>query len=83
MAARRAITPGETHRNALDYADQTDAKFYKMMIKPSDIKFEGKGENLRAFMERLTERVDEGGMHGVFNVPEAITGAPRDFLRRC
>jgi hypothetical protein len=32
-------------------------------------------------MERVTERVDEGGMHGIFNVPEVITGAARDFLR--
>jgi hypothetical protein len=66
-SARSAITPGESHRNALDYADQTDAKFYKMMIKSPDTKFDGKGENLRAFMERITERVDEGGMHGIFN----------------
>jgi hypothetical protein len=80
-ATRSAITPGESHRNALDYADQADAKFYKMMITSPTIKFDGKGENLRAFMERITERVDEGGMHGVFNVPEVITGAPRDFLR--
>jgi hypothetical protein len=81
MAAHSAITPEETHRNVLDYADQTDAKFYKMMIKPPDTYFDGKEENLRAFMERITERVDEGVMHGIFNVPEVITGAPRDFLR--
>jgi hypothetical protein len=52
-----------------------------MMIKRPDTKFDGKGENLSAFMERITKRVDEDNMHGIFNVPEVITGAPRDFLR--
>jgi hypothetical protein len=76
-----AFTPGENHRNPIDFIDTNNSKFYKTMTKPSDIKFDGKSENVRAFMERVTEHaVGYSGMINLFNIPDPIRmGVVRDF----
>jgi hypothetical protein len=62
-AAFVAFSPGEGNRNPLDFTDQNDVKFYKLMAKPSDIKFDGKGENVKSCLEGLIEHaVVTGGM---------------------
>jgi hypothetical protein len=66
-----AFSPGEGNRNPVNYSDQNDVKFYKMMAKPSDIKLGGKGENMKAFLEGLIEHgVVTGGMDALFAIPD-------------
>jgi hypothetical protein len=77
-----AFSPGEGNRNTLDFSVASDAKFYKMMADPSDIKFDGKGENVKSFLHRVHEHaVIRGGMKALFTVPDPIViGVTREFL---
>jgi hypothetical protein len=74
MANFVAITPGENHQNLINFNDTNDAKFYKTISKPSEIKFDGKGKNVKAFLQRIVEHaVGYGGMKNLFTIPDPIT----------
>jgi hypothetical protein len=78
-AAFVALSPGEGNRNPLEFNDQNDVKFYKLMAKPSDIKFDGKGENVKAFL-LIEHAVVTGGMDALFAIPDPFRiGIVRDL----
>jgi hypothetical protein len=52
------------------------------MIKPFDTKFNGKGDKVKPYIERISEYASSGGMTVLFTVADPITGAPRDFLKQ-
>jgi hypothetical protein len=50
------------------------------MIKSPDIKFNGKGEGVKSFIQRIKEHSAMGGIQTIFAVPDPITRNLCDFL---
>lgn len=74
------LNPGEANRAVLLFITDIEIKFQRMMVRPPEIKFDGKGESLRAFVQRIREHAALGGMAGLYMVPDAITGNRRNLL---
>lgn len=74
------LNPGEANHAVLLFVTDIEIKFQRMMTKAPEIKFDGKGESLRAFVQRIREHAAIGGMAGLYLVPDAITGIWRNLL---
>ena len=74
------LNPGEANRAVLLYLTDIEIRFQRMMVRAPEIKFDGKMESLRAFVQRIREHAALGGMQGLYMVPDAITGNRRNLL---
>jgi hypothetical protein len=79
-AAIVPLNPGDDTRTPLDFTNSEDNKFHKMMIKAPETKFNGRGESVRAFLERIKIHVALGGMWAIFNIPDLVTGVRQNLL---
>lgn len=66
---------------ALLFANQTDDQIM-MMIRPPEFKFNGKGENLKAFMKHISVYSELHDIQSLFDIPDPIITrvTTKDFL---
>jgi hypothetical protein len=79
-AAIVPLNPGDDCHTPLNFTNSEDNKFHKMMIKAPETKFNGYGESVRAFLERVKIHVALGGMQAIFNIPDLVSGIHRNLL---